>query len=127
VARQLVEAGLVDRLRLTIFPLVAGPAGRGATFDGMASTDLELVGHRVRDGRVLLVEYRPTGEDIPRGRKAATPVRAALRAVVPHARTVRPRIWRATRARAPRAPAVDDPEWTAPFPPGRMVHRPATG
>jgi hypothetical protein len=32
----------------------------------MASADLELVDHRVLDGRVLLVEYRPTGSDIPR-------------------------------------------------------------
>jgi hypothetical protein len=32
----------------------------------MASADLELVDQRVPDGRVLLVEYRPTGKDIPR-------------------------------------------------------------
>jgi dihydrofolate reductase len=66
VARQLVSAGLVDRLRLMIFPLFAGPAGREAAMDGVASTDLKLVGQRVLDGRVLLVEYRPTGKDIPR-------------------------------------------------------------
>jgi dihydrofolate reductase len=66
LARQLLGAGLVDRLRLMIFPLVAGPAGREAAFDGMESADLELVDHRVLDGRVLLVEYRPTGKDIPR-------------------------------------------------------------
>ena len=30
------------------------------------SVDLELVDYRVLDGRVLLVEYRPTGRDIPR-------------------------------------------------------------
>jgi dihydrofolate reductase len=66
VARQLVDAGLVDRLRLMVFPLVAGPAGREAAFEGVASTDLELVNHQTLDGRVLLVEYRPTGKDIPR-------------------------------------------------------------
>jgi dihydrofolate reductase len=66
VARQLVDVGLVDRLRLMIFPLVAGPAGREAAFQGIASADLELVNHRILDGRVLLVEYRPTGKDIPR-------------------------------------------------------------
>jgi hypothetical protein len=32
----------------------------------MASADLELVDRRTLDGRVLLVEYRPTGKDIPR-------------------------------------------------------------
>jgi len=66
VARQLMGAGVVDRLRLMTFPLIAGDAGREAFFADMASADLELVGHRVLDGRVLLVEYRPTGRDIPR-------------------------------------------------------------
>ena len=66
LARQLVSAGVVDRLRLMVFPLFAGPAGREAAFDGIASTDLDLVSQRVLDGRVLLVEYRPTGQDIPR-------------------------------------------------------------
>jgi dihydrofolate reductase len=66
LARQLLGAGLVDRLRLMTFPLMAGPAGRDAAFADMASADLELAGHRVLDGRVLLVEYRPTGQDIPR-------------------------------------------------------------
>jgi dihydrofolate reductase len=66
LARQLTTAGLVDRLRLTTFPLIAGEAGREPAFADMASADLELVDHRVLDGRVLLVEYRPTGRDIPR-------------------------------------------------------------
>ena len=64
VARQLISAGLVDRLRLMTFPLFAGPDGREPAFTGVASTDLELVDHQVLDGRVLLVEYRPTGKDI---------------------------------------------------------------
>lgn len=66
LARQLMNAGLVDRLRLMTFPLLAGDAGRDPFFADMASADLELVGHRALDGRVLLVEYRPTGNDIPR-------------------------------------------------------------
>jgi dihydrofolate reductase len=66
LARQLIAAGLVDRLRLMIFPLIAGPSGREAAFADMASADLELAGHRALDGRVLLAEYRPTGQDIPR-------------------------------------------------------------
>jgi hypothetical protein len=48
------------------FPLIAGDAGAEAFFADLASADLELVDHRVLDGRVLLVEYRPTGRDIPR-------------------------------------------------------------
>lgn len=65
LARQLT-AGLVDRLRLMIFPLIAGDSGREPCFANMASADLELVDHRTLDGRVLLVEYRPTERDTPR-------------------------------------------------------------
>ena len=66
LARQLANAGLVDRLRLMTFPLFAGESGREPAFADMGSADLELVDHRALDGRVLLVEYRPTGNDIPR-------------------------------------------------------------
>ncbi|MEU9744882.1 dihydrofolate reductase family protein [Streptomyces niveus] len=66
VARQLLDAGLVDRLRLMTFPLLVGASGREPFFAGVAAADLELVDRRVLDGRVLLIEYRPTGRDIPR-------------------------------------------------------------
>jgi dihydrofolate reductase len=66
LARQLLSAGAVDRLRLMVFPLLAGFVGREAAFDGVASADLELVDHRSLDGRVLLLEYHPTDQDIPR-------------------------------------------------------------
>ncbi|MFJ3670368.1 dihydrofolate reductase family protein [Streptomyces sp. NPDC090106] len=66
VARQLLDAHLVDRLRLMTFPLLVGASGREPLFEDVASADLELVGHRALDGRVLLIEYRPTGRDIPR-------------------------------------------------------------
>jgi dihydrofolate reductase len=66
IARQLMNAGLVDRLRLMTFPLIAGDAGREPFFADVASADLELVGHRALDGRIVLTEYRPTGHDIPR-------------------------------------------------------------
>jgi dihydrofolate reductase len=66
VARQLVAAGLVDRLRLMVFPLTAGPSGREPAFDGVGSHDLELVETTVLDQNTLLLEYHPTGDDIPR-------------------------------------------------------------
>lgn len=66
VARQLLDAGLVDRLRLMTFPLLVGASGRERFFAGVAAAELELVEHRALDGRVLLIEYRPTGRDIPR-------------------------------------------------------------
>ena len=47
VARQLTDAGLVDRLRLMTFPLLAGESGREAAFADMVSTDLDwsIIGH----------------------------------------------------------------------------------
>ena len=66
IGRQLLDAGLVDRLRLLTFPLIAGPPGREPAFEGMGSVDLELLGHRVLDDRLLLIEYGPTRNGIPR-------------------------------------------------------------
>lgn len=65
VARQLLRAGLVDRLRLMTFPLLVGESGREPVFPDVDAAELELVGHQVLDDRVVLLEYRPTGRDIP--------------------------------------------------------------
>jgi hypothetical protein len=53
------------RMRLDTPTPSPGDAGREPAFANLASVDLELVDYRVLDGRVLLVEYRPTGRDIP--------------------------------------------------------------
>ncbi|WP_434316021.1 dihydrofolate reductase family protein [Leifsonia sp. P73] len=66
LAGQLLEAGLVDVLRLMRFPLIAGPSGRQSAFEGVPSVDLELIRTLVLDDRIVLEEYRPTGRDIPR-------------------------------------------------------------
>ncbi|HET6937360.1 MAG TPA: dihydrofolate reductase family protein [Nocardioides sp.] len=65
IVRQLVNAGLVDRLRLMVFPLFVGASGAEPAYAGLDETELELVDQRVLDGRILLVEYRPTGTPIP--------------------------------------------------------------
>lgn len=65
VVKQLVNAGLVDRLRLMQFPLFVGRSGAEPAFEGLDETDLELTDHRVLDGRILLTEYRPTSRPIP--------------------------------------------------------------
>lgn len=59
LVRTLLRAGVVDRLRLTVFPLVLGPRGREPVFDGVAPRRLVLEASRVLDGRVLSLEYRP--------------------------------------------------------------------
>lgn len=66
IARQLLNAGLVDRLRLMTFPLLAGPDGREPFFADMACADLDLADHQVLDGRIFLAEWVPTDRDIPR-------------------------------------------------------------
>lgn len=56
----LLQFGLVDRLRLMIFPLILGSAGREPIFARIPQLKLELVESKVLDGRLTLLEYRPT-------------------------------------------------------------------
>lgn len=59
LVKSLVQLGLVDRLRLMIFPLILGEAGREPIFAGYPQVGLELVESKVLDSRLLLLEYRP--------------------------------------------------------------------
>lgn len=59
LARSLLEAGLVDRLRLTVFPIVLGDAGREPFSVGRARSTLELLDTKVLDDRLVVLEYRP--------------------------------------------------------------------
>lgn len=61
LVRQLVTAGLVDRLKLVVCPLILPQTGIEPIFEGLPDTGFELRSTRVLDGRVLLLEYRPTG------------------------------------------------------------------
>lgn len=60
LVRQLLAAGLVDRLRLMVFPLVLGESGVEPFFAGLPDIGLDLVDQAVLDGRLLLCDYRPT-------------------------------------------------------------------
>ncbi len=57
----LMRAGLVDRLRLMIFPLVIGPDGRRPAFAGYPRTGLGPASTTVLDGHTVLLEYRLPG------------------------------------------------------------------
>lgn len=61
VVRQLLHAGLVDRLRLLVFPLIVGETGQEPVFAQLPDMALDLVGQSVLDGRIVLAEYRPSG------------------------------------------------------------------
>ena len=58
--RALMAAGLVDRVQVTIFPVITGQTGQKPIFHDAADFDLELVEHRTLDGRIQELIYRPT-------------------------------------------------------------------
>jgi len=58
--RALMAAGLVDRVQVTIFPVITGQTGDEPVFKGAADFDLELIGSRTLDGRTQELIYRPT-------------------------------------------------------------------
>jgi dihydrofolate reductase len=59
VVKGLLEARMVDRLRLTVFPLILGSTGREPVFAGLPDIHLELVDTEVLDARLVTLEYRP--------------------------------------------------------------------
>lgn len=58
--RALMAAGLVDRVRVTLFPVITGRTGLDPIFQGAADFDLELIEHRTLDGDIQELVYRPT-------------------------------------------------------------------
>ncbi|WP_406675103.1 dihydrofolate reductase family protein [Nonomuraea sp. N2-4H] len=58
--RALMAAGLVDRVQVTIFPVITGRTGAAPIFKGAADFDLELLESRTLDGRIQELVYRPT-------------------------------------------------------------------
>src|SRR6185436_1047078 len=60
LCRSLLEAGLVDRFRVVVFPVITGSTGRERIYDGYPDVGLEMVASRLFDGRLQLLEYVPT-------------------------------------------------------------------
>jgi len=67
LCRSLLAAGLVDRFRVVVFPVITGVTGKDRIFDGYPDIALDLVDHRTFDGRLQLLEYVPTVLDGPPG------------------------------------------------------------
>jgi dihydrofolate reductase len=57
--RSLLPLGLVDRLRLILFPQVLAETGTVPIFAGLPDLDLELEETRLLDGRLVVIDYRP--------------------------------------------------------------------
>ena len=58
--RALLAAGLIDRLQVTVFPVVTGQTGDEPILAGAGDFDLELLESRTMDGRIQELIYRPT-------------------------------------------------------------------
>jgi dihydrofolate reductase len=71
LCRSLLLAGLVDRFRVVMFPVITGATGAERIYDGYPDVALEMIDNRTFDGRIQLVEYRPRIlEHPPLGRTA---------------------------------------------------------
>ena len=72
LCRALLEAGLVDRFRVVVFPVITGATGRDRVFDGYPDVALDMVASRTFDGRLQLLEYVPTVLSGPPGTQPAS-------------------------------------------------------
>ena len=57
--RALMAAGLVDRVQVTLFPVITGQTGDDPIFRGAADFDLELIESRTLDGNIQELMYTP--------------------------------------------------------------------
>ena len=65
LCRSLLSAGLVDRFRVVVFPVITGSTGMERIYDGYPDVGLEMINSRTFDGRIQLLEYVPTILDGP--------------------------------------------------------------
>ena len=67
LCRSLLEAGLVDRFRVVVFPVITGSTGHDRIYDGYPDVALDMVASQTFDGRLQLLEYVPTVLTSPPG------------------------------------------------------------
>jgi dihydrofolate reductase len=58
--RALMGAGLVDQVRVTLYPVITGQTGTEPIFRDAADFDLELIESRTLDDHIQELTYRPT-------------------------------------------------------------------
>lgn len=59
LVKSLMKLGLIDRLRLMVFPLILGQAGKEPIYADYPRVPLELINTKMLDSRLILLEYRP--------------------------------------------------------------------
>jgi hypothetical protein len=55
----LIQAGLVERFRVVVFPVITGGTGYDRIYDGYPDVALDLVASQTFDGRLQLLDYIP--------------------------------------------------------------------
>ena len=60
LCRSLLKAGLVDRYRVVVFPVITGNSGHERIYDGYPDVALDMISSHTFDGRIQLLEYIPT-------------------------------------------------------------------
>jgi dihydrofolate reductase len=58
--RALMAAGLVDRVQVTVFPVITGQNGTGPIFQNAADFDLKLIDSKTLDRNIQELTYIPT-------------------------------------------------------------------
>ena len=74
LCRSLMNAGLVDRFRVVVFPVITGSSGQERIYDGYPDVALDMVSSRTFDGRIQLLEYVPRVLAGPPATNSPTPV-----------------------------------------------------
>jgi dihydrofolate reductase len=67
LCRALLSAGLVDRFRVGMFPVITGVTGSERIYDDYPDVALDMISSHTFDGRILMAEYRPRVLDQPSG------------------------------------------------------------
>ncbi len=67
LCRSLLRAGLVDRFRVAVFPVITGATGTERIYDDYPDVALDMTASRTFDGRIQLLEYVPRVLTAPPG------------------------------------------------------------
>jgi dihydrofolate reductase len=59
LCRSLLKAGLVDRFRVVVFPVITGNTGYDRIYDGYPDVALDMLASQTFDGKLQLLEYVP--------------------------------------------------------------------
>jgi dihydrofolate reductase len=59
LARSLLKAGLVDRFRVIVFPVITGRTGTAPIYEGYPDVALDMVSTRIFDGKIQMLEGVP--------------------------------------------------------------------